>query len=123
MRHPSCTAADDLLDHYSAAVGNLGERGEPDILTTVRHRDLLRALKTGQSTHFKHESELHGNGEVGNRIRNLWRSRPIRLSPLIRPCSYNLPIARHTLDGFGGWVMIVTFKRTENENRCPQLRG
>ena len=52
----------------SATVGNLGERGEPDILTLVRHWDLLRALRTGQSTrdlHFKHESELHGNGEVG----------------------------------------------------------
>ena len=60
MRPPLCTDADDLL-RCSATVGNLGERGEPDILTLVRHWDLLRALKTGRSTrdlHFKHESEL-----------------------------------------------------------------
>ena len=32
MRPPLCTDADDLL-RCSATVGNLGERGEPDILT------------------------------------------------------------------------------------------
>ena len=32
MRAPLCTYADDLL-RCSATVGNLGERGEPDILT------------------------------------------------------------------------------------------
>ena len=61
MCPPLCTDADDLL-RCSATVGNLGERGEPDILTEVRHWDLLRALRTGRSTqdlHFKHESELH----------------------------------------------------------------
>ena len=58
---PLCTDADDLL-RCSATVWNLGERGEPDILSYVRHWDLLRALRTGRSTrdlHFKHESELH----------------------------------------------------------------
>ena len=77
MRPPPCTDADDLL-RCSATVGNLEERGEPDILTQVRHRDLLRVLRTGQSTrdlHFKHEYELHGNGEVWNRTRDLWHSR------------------------------------------------
>ena len=40
MRPPLCTDADDLL-RCSARVGNLGERGEPDILTyLVRHWDL-----------------------------------------------------------------------------------
>ena len=37
----------------------------------------MSALRTGQITrdlHFKHESELHGNGEVGNRTRDLRRS-------------------------------------------------
>ena len=56
--------SDDLL-HCSATVGNLGERGEPDILTKVRHWDILRALRTGHHTldlHFKYESELHRNG-------------------------------------------------------------
>ena len=73
MRPPPCTDADDLL-RCSATVGNLGERGEPDILTSVTHWDLLRALRTGQSTrdlHFRRESELHGNGGVGNRSRDL----------------------------------------------------
>ena len=32
MRPPLCADADDLL-RCSATVGNLGERGEPDILT------------------------------------------------------------------------------------------
>ena len=32
MRPPPCTDADDLLS-CSATVGNLGERGEPDIIT------------------------------------------------------------------------------------------
>ena len=32
MHPPLCTDADDLL-HCSATVGNLGERGEPDIIT------------------------------------------------------------------------------------------
>ena len=70
---PPYTDADDLLCG-SATVGNLGEMGEPDILTYVRYCGLLRALRTGQSIrdlHFKHESELHGNGEVGNRTRDL----------------------------------------------------
>ena len=61
MRPPLCTDADDLV-RCSATVGNLGERRELDILTYVRHWDLLHALRTGQSTrylHFKHESELH----------------------------------------------------------------
>ena len=46
-------------------VGNLRERGEPDILTEIRHWDLLRLRRTGQSTrdlHFKQEFKLHGNG-------------------------------------------------------------
>ena len=43
MRPPLCTDAHDLLC-CSATVGNLGERGEPDILTKVRHWDLLCAL-------------------------------------------------------------------------------
>ena len=54
----SCTDADDLL-RSSATVGNLGERGDPDIYTYVKHRDLLRALRAGQNTrdlHFKDES-------------------------------------------------------------------
>ena len=57
MRPPLCTDADDLL-RCSATVENLGAMGEPDILTLVRHCDLLRALRTGRSTqdvHFKHE--------------------------------------------------------------------
>ena len=61
MHPPPCTDVDDLLC-CSATVGNLGE---PDILTSVRHWDLLLALRTGQSTqdlHSKHESELNGNG-------------------------------------------------------------
>ena len=61
---PHNADADDLLC-CSATVGNLGERGEADILTYVRRWDLSRALRTGQSTRdlrFKHESELHGNG-------------------------------------------------------------
>ena len=29
---PPCTDADDLL-HYSATVGNIGDKGDPDILT------------------------------------------------------------------------------------------
>ena len=71
MRPPPCTDADDLL-RCSATVGNLGEREEPAILTYVKHWNLLRALRTGQSTqdlHFKHESELHGNsaGRESNR--------------------------------------------------------
>ena len=41
MHPPLCTDADDLL-RCSATVGNLGERGEPDIL--------LRALSTDQRT-------------------------------------------------------------------------
>ena len=41
---PPCTDADDLL-RLSATVGNLGERGEPDILTKVRHWDLLEVVK------------------------------------------------------------------------------
>ena len=62
----------DDIENYnrrcSATVGNLGERGEPDILTLVRHWDLLHALRTGQSTqdlHFKHESELHMSASAG----------------------------------------------------------
>ena len=38
MRPPPCTDADDLL-RCSATVGNVGERGGPDILI----HDLLRA--------------------------------------------------------------------------------
>ena len=34
MRPPQCTGADDLL-RCSATAGNLGERGEPDILTAL----------------------------------------------------------------------------------------
>ena len=71
MRPPLCTDADDLL-RCSATVGNLGERGESDILTYVRHWDLLRALRTGQSTrdlHFKHESELHMSASDRKRTR------------------------------------------------------
>ena len=43
-----CTDVDDLLC-CSATVGNLGERGEPDILTSY-----LRALRTRQSTQDLH---------------------------------------------------------------------
>ena len=75
--HPlPCTYADGML-RWSATVENLGERGEPDILTQVRHWDLLRALRTVKRTRdliFKHESELYGHGEFGNRTRDLWRS-------------------------------------------------
>jgi len=70
LRPPLCTGADDVL-RYSATVGNLGERGEPDILIWLRHWDLLRALRTGQSTrdlHFKHESELHWMNIIIQRI-------------------------------------------------------
>jgi len=35
MRPPLCTGADDLLLHWSATVGSLGERGGPDILIYV----------------------------------------------------------------------------------------
>ena len=65
---PPCTDADDLL-RCSATVGDLGERGELYILTKVRHWDVFRALRTVQSTrdlNFKHDCELHGNGEIGN---------------------------------------------------------
>ena len=71
---PLCTDADDLL-RCSATVGNLGERGKPDILTSVRHWDLLRALRTEQSKqdlHFKHESELHMSASAGKRTRGAW---------------------------------------------------
>ena len=69
MRPTLCADADDLL-RRSATVGKLGERGEPDILTYVRHWDLLRALRKGRSTrdlHFKHESELHMSALAGKR--------------------------------------------------------
>ena len=74
MRPPLCTDADDLL-RCSATVGNLGERGEPVILTQVRHWDRLRALGTGRSTrdlHFKHESELHMFASAGKRTPAAW---------------------------------------------------
>ena len=74
MRPTPCTDADDLL-HCSATVGILEEKGEADILTYVRYWDILHALRTGQRTqdlHFKHESELYRNDEVGNRTRDLW---------------------------------------------------
>ena len=46
MRPLPCTDADHLL-RCSATVGNLhvGERGEPDIFTKVRHWDILHVLK------------------------------------------------------------------------------
>ena len=57
MHPPLCTDADDLL-RCSATVGNLGESGEPDILTYVRHWDLLRALRTGRSKLIQTRNEL-----------------------------------------------------------------
>ena len=44
-----CTDEDGLL-LCSATVVNLSERGEPDIITLVRQWDILRALRTGEST-------------------------------------------------------------------------
>ena len=66
MRPEPCTDAEDFLSCCDK-VGDLyiGEREEPNIPTQIRHLDLMRALRTGQSTqdlHYEHESELHGNG-------------------------------------------------------------
>jgi len=75
MRPGLCTDADDVL-RYSATVGNLGERGEPDILICLRHWDLLLALRIGQSTqdlYFKHETELYWK-------RRWWESNPVPLA-------------------------------------------
>ena len=36
---------------------------------------MQRTSQRTQDLHFKHEYELHGNGEVGNRTRDLWHSR------------------------------------------------
>ena len=55
MRPLPCTDANDML-RCSTAARNFGESGKPE-----RYWDILRALKTGQSTqglHLKHESEL-----------------------------------------------------------------
>ena len=71
---PRCAQTQMTL-RCSATVGNLGEREEPDILTLVRHWDLLRALRTGRSTrdlHFNHESELHMSASARKRTPAAW---------------------------------------------------
>ena len=74
---PLCTDVYDLL-RCSAVVGNLGERGEPDILTTVRPWDLVRGLRTGQAhgpSILSMDPNCMDTLMVGNRTRGLLFSR------------------------------------------------